>query len=431
MIFNNYAMIRSIQYMRFIYLLILLSVPLTSAAQTVITLEQYLNLVGKQSLSYIAAQYNVSIAEAGIESARVFPDPELSIGAYDNQQSTLHLGRGYNANIGTTLELGGKRRARIGLAASQAELSRALLQDFFRNLRAEASIAYFNAIQQHSLFQLLNNSYNTMKQLADADSLRFKLGAITEIDARQSKLEAGNLLNNLIQGEADWKAALVQLNLYTGKMPADSLLLQTGDVTHLTRDFSLAALISDAQANRADAVAAQNTKTVADKSLQLIKANRRIDLGVFAGIQYAGESVNEVAPTPAYRSFSAGISMPLKFSNINKGEVKAAQYAIRQSAAQYEQVLLQIQTEVTQAYLNYKAAEKKVAQYKSGLLTEAEKVLAGKIYSYKRGESSLLEVLNAQRTYNDVQQSYHQSLYGYAAALIILEQSAGIWDIKL
>lgn len=80
--------------------------------------------------------------------------------------------------------------------------------------------------------------------------------------------------------------------------------------------------------------------------------------------------------------------------------------------------------------MNYKAAQQQATQFKNGLLTEAQKVLDGKIYSYKRGETSLLEVLNAQRTYNDVQQNYYQSLFNYASALITLERSAGIWDLQ-
>ncbi|SEV95436.1 outer membrane protein, cobalt-zinc-cadmium efflux system [Chitinophaga sp. YR573] len=402
----------------------------TGFVQTKLSLTQYLSLVGRQNLSYAAQQYNVNIAEAGIESAKVFPDPQLTFGAYDNQQSSKHLGQGYNAGIGTTLELGGKRKSRIDLAQSQVLLSKALLQDYFRNLQADASIAYFNALQQYNLLEVQQNSYATMAQLADADAIRFKLGAITEVDARQSKLEAGSLLNSLYQNEADWKTALVQLSINTGKAQSDTLLTPISDSDNLERDFALGTLIINAQNNRADVVAAINNKTVADKNLQLIRANRKIDLGISAGVQYSGEATNDIAPTPAYRSINAGISIPLKFSNRYKGEMKAAQYSIRQSAVQYDQVLLQIQTEVTQSYFNYKAAQKQVSQFKSGLLTEAQKVLTGKIYSYKRGETSLLEVLNAQRTYNDVQQNYYQSLFNYAAALVNLERSAGIWDIQ-
>jgi len=402
----------------------------TGFAKTRVSLTQYLSLVGKQNFSYVAQQYNVSIAEAGVESAKVFPDPQLSIGFYDNQQASKHLGQGYNAGIGSTLELGGKRKSRIDLAQSQLQLSKAMLQDYFRNLQADATIAYFNALQQYNLLQVQQSSYVTMEQLADADDIRFKLGAITEVDARQSKLEAGSLLNSLYQNEADWKTALVQLSINTGKAQSDTLLTPISNSDNLERDFALGTLITNAQDNRADILAAINSKTVADKNLQLIRANRKIDLGISAGMQYNGESTNTIAPTPAYRSINAGISIPLKFSNRYKGDMKAAQYSIMQAAVQYDQILLQIQAEVIQSYFNYKAAEKQVSQFKSGLLTEAQKVLTGKIYSYKRGETSLLEVLNAQRTYNDVQQNYYQSLFSYAEALVNLERSAGIWDIQ-
>lgn len=402
----------------------------TGFIKTRLSLTQYLSLVGRQNLGYAAQHYNVNIAEAGVESARVFPDPQLSLGAYDNQQASKHLGRGYDAAIGTTLEAGGKRKSRIDLAQSQVQLSKALLQDYFRHLQADASIAYFNALQQYNLLQVQQSSYATMAQLADADAIRFKLGAITEVDARQSKLEAGSLLNNLYQNEADWKNALVQLSINTGKVQPDTLLTPIWNLDDLERDFVLNTLISNAQYNRADLVAALNNKTVADKNLQLIRANRKIDLDISAGVQYSGESTNDIAPTPAYRSINAGISIPLKFSNSYKGDIKAAQYSIRQSAVQYNEVLLQIETEVIQSWFNYKAAQKQVSQFRSGLLTEAQKVLTGKIYSYKRGETSLLEVLNAQRTYNDVQQNYYQSLFNYAVALVNLERSAGIWDIQ-
>lgn len=430
-------MIKKMKNNSFLYLFVLLIGTLTGYAQSdtsfikkEIKLGEYLNLVGRKNLGYIAAQYNVSIAEAGIESAKVFPDPELNVGAYDNQQSSLLLGRGYSAGISTTLELGGKRSARVALAKSQSELSKALLLDFFRNLRADAALAYFNAVQQYHLFGVLQNSYSTMRQLANADSIRFSLGSITETDARQSRLEARSLLNNLIQGEADWKTTLIQLSLNVGKVDSSTFLVPVNDLMDLERKFSLLQLISNAQASRADAVASHNTQAVATNTLQLAKANRSIDLGISAGMQYNGASTNELAPTPAYRSVNVGISVPLKFSNAYKGELKTAQFLRKQTTTQYEQVLLQIKTEVTQAYMNYKAAEKQVAQYNNGLLSDARKVFEGKAYSYKRGETSLLEVLNAQRTYNEVQQSYYQAQYNYAATLVQLERAAGIWDMN-
>jgi len=41
-----------------------------------------------------------------------------------------------------------------------------------------------------------------------------------------------------------------------------------------------------------------------------------------------------------------------------------------------------------------------------------------------------LEILNAQRTYDEVQAQYIETLFNYNAALVELERSCGIWDIK-
>ena len=58
-------------------------------------------------------------------------------------------------------------------------------------------------------------------------------------------------------------------------------------------------------------------------------------------------------------------------------------------------------------------------------------MMDGKIYSYNRGEVSLLEVLDAQRTYDEVQAQYIETLFNYSSALVELERSAGIWDIEI
>ena len=76
------------------------------------------------------------------------------------------------------------------------------------------------------------------------------------------------------------------------------------------------------------------------------------------------------------------------------------------------------------------AERKQVQQFQSGLLLEAKRVLDGKVYAYQRGKTSLLEVLNAQRTYNTIRMDYFTTLYSYASALVQLERAAGIWDIN-
>ena len=84
-----------------------------------------------------------------------------------------------------------------------------------------------------------------------------------------------------------------------------------------------------------------------------------------------------------------------------------------------------------QAYRSYQSFSKQVEHYENGMLSQAREVIDGKIYSYNRGEVSLLEVLDAQRTYDDVQAQYIETLFNHSTALVELEKSAGIWDVEL
>ena len=321
----------------------------------------------------------------------------------------------------------GKRHARIDLARSQHELSKALLADFFRNLEAETTEYFLEALKQKQLFDVKLNSYQTMKRLAQADSIRLKLGSIMEIDAIQSNLEAGSLFNELLQSEADLRNAMIVLSQATGTLKTDTLWTPDGNLKFKQRSFLIGDLYKTALEKRADLVAALYTKDVANKALKVAHKERHIDLDLSLGI---GNSYPSAGTGPTATTISGGIAIPLKFSNYYKGDLKLAQFQVAQSEVLYEKAELQIRSEIAQAMQNYLAFCKQVESYDHGLIESAQNVRRGKIYSYSRGETSLLEVLNAQRTYNDIQQSYYETLFNRAVALVELEKAAGIWDIS-
>ena len=409
------------------YSLLLLAILcyLSGYSQT-LTFEEYMNNVKNNNINYLVEKYNVNIADAGIQAAKVFPDPALSLSATDNQQETLKMGYSFDAALDYTLELGGKRKARIRLAQSQKDLADAQLEDFFRNLQADAVIQYLSALKQKQLLEISVSSYNQMKQLADADSIRFKSGQISEIDAMQSKLEANTMWNELEQNRANYKNALVELSMYQGDKDFTVIDSISGKLSYQKVDYNLSSLIVTAQNNRADLQAALFSKDVSAKTLQLARANRAIDLGINIGATHNTVSTNEIAPAPAFTGLMAGISIPLKFSNSNKGVIKAAQFAAKQSEAGYEAVEMQISKEVMQAYHNYESACRQVEQFQTKLLSDAGTILKNKTYSYQRGETTLLDVLNAQRTYNDIYRDYCETLYNSMTALVELKRACGV-----
>jgi outer membrane protein, heavy metal efflux system len=388
--------------------------------------KEYIDLVKTHNLEYAAEKLNINISEAAIEVAKIFKDPYISMDLTENSENRSETDYGLSSEIGKTIELGGKRKARIDLSRSENELAKALVTEYFRNLQAEATLAYLEGMKQKQLFMVRYDSYQTMKKLHEADSIRFKLGSIMEIDVIQSKLEAGILLNESIHAIAEWKNSLTKISLMTGTSKNDTLFLPSSHLHDAFREFSLNNLIMEALSNRADLLAAILNREVSQKNLILARKERNTDLDLKLGVSNSW-FIGGASPTST--GITAGIAVPLKFSNFYRGELQIAQVRVQQSEALFNHAELQVRNEILQAWELYQDYCKQVENFDKGLLENAENVRKGKIYSYQRGETSLLDVLNAQRTYNDIQTTYYEALFNRAAALVELEKAAGIWDI--
>ena len=388
----------------------------------------FLKRVFENNLEYAAEKFNIDIAEAELRAAAIFPDPELSFGWVDNQQNRMQMGYGFEAELSWDLELGGKRKARKDLARDEKGLADLELLNFYNTLRADATIAFLEGLQNKMLYDIQHDSYLSMNQVAQSDSIRFGLGQISKIDAVQSKLEAKSMYNELMDVEDTWVSSLLDLSNFSSDTKG-IMIYPVGAFDSFDRIFNLEDLIITAQNNRVDFLVAQQNKIVADRKVRLAKAERVVDLGLSIGVENNSFVKNAIAPTPGNTAVKAGISVPLKFSNKRDSSLKVALYEEKQAQLSYQQVELELAKEIELAYRVYYTKQKQKNRFENGMLVEAREVFEGIRYSYQRGASSLLEVLEAQRSYNETQQAYAETLYDYAVALVELEKAVGIWDI--
>ena len=79
----------------------------------------------------------------------------------------------------------------------------------------------------------------------------------------------------------------------------------------------------------------------------------------------------------------------------------------------------------------FQATQKRVSRFQNGLLKDTQTALDGRRLSYQKGDSSLLELLDAQRSADEVTQSYYDALSDHLRATIELHRAAGIWNIQL
>ena len=409
-------------------LLINLELVAQTSSEQSLDYSKFIETVQTNNIAFAAERFSLDMAETEVISARAFIDPELQFGYFDNGDANRLMGKGFSVDMDWTIELGGKRKARVNLAKSEVELTKLVLLDYFKNLKADATIGFIESLYQKEILKVKENSFEMMNQLAKSDEVRFKLGEISETDARQSRLEAQTMKNEVMQAETEFSTSKIRLALFTGN---DQETLSTeGDLKSFQRDFDLIDLMEQALLNRTDYLTALQSKNVSQRLIELAKANRAIDLGISFGVEHSTEVRNLDAETPQFTQLRGGISIPLKFSNRLNNEVKIAQMQLKQSELQHKQIELEIKTQVRESYQLYESYKKQLKQFDVEMLKNADLILDAKKYSYKRGNSSLLEVLDAQRTYNEIQDQYLETLFNCASSLVELERAVGIWDIE-
>lgn len=119
-----------------------------------------------------------------------------------------------------------------------------------------------------------------------------------EIDATQSRLEAGILRNELLQARTDLHNAFSGLSLLTGSVATDTLYIPDASMHLSPRDFVLADLISTASMNRTDLVAALKNKEVAARALKATRRERNTDVDLSIAVSKNSRVRNEEAPAP-------------------------------------------------------------------------------------------------------------------------------------
>ena len=370
--------------------------------------EDFMRQVAERNAGYLAEKYNVEIAVANAQAAKVFNDPELSFGYSNNQDWSMQMGQSYETEISYTMSLGNVRGARMKVSMTEQQIAEKAAADYLCNLKAEAATAYAEAWCAAAKERIMYDAYSNMLKIAAGDSLRLSEGEVNATDALQSAMEAKRMRNDWLSSVSEARNAFTKLSSYAGGIPVDGVQDMLPGVTS-TAGKSLSQLQEIALDNRCDLHIAMLSKQLSENNLRLVRASRSMEISLNAGYSYNTEVRNEIAPAPKFHGFSVGVSVPLKFSSANRGEVNAAMAAVLQSEKALAAAELQIRTEVSMAYESYMTAENILDTYESSISEDAKTILENRIFGYKSGDSRLFELLEAQRAYDEVLISFMEA----------------------
>lgn len=402
--------------------------------QRYINFNHFLDAVAANNLNYAVQKYNVSIAQAQVTVAKLYPDPVPSV-AYTKDISNVppsqKFGDVWSVGASQTILLGGKIGAGVGVAEQNAGEAAALTEDFFRNLRAAAAEAYVNAAIADSTYEVNVRTYQDLTELVRINEQRVSAGDLGQVDLMQSRVDAIQARGSVLQADAARRQAFIALGQMMGISSRDTLYRPVGDITFPVHTFNLDSLIARAESTRPDIIAARRALAAARLGISLANADRWPDVTVGAAYTYTGSSTNNVSPFPSEKSLSVNVSIPIPLSDAsNNGTLQVAKLTYEQAQKSLAGAELSAETSVRQTYAQYQLAKEQYEQYSSQLLSDARKVRDARLYSYKAGGASLLDVLTAENTLSSVYLTYYGAVSNYANAVIGLEQAAGIWDIE-
>jgi len=179
--------------------------------------------------------------------------------------------------------------------------------------------------------------------------------------------------------------------------------------------LALGDLETKALANRPDLRAAVQGVTAAGSQHELAKVNGKVDVTAAANYSH----VNGIS------AMTFNVSVPLPVFNRNQGEIARTRYAITQAQQQQSAAQGQTMTDVRDAYEALQTSDRVAQYYRSGYLDVSQKNRDISEYAYRRGAASLLDFLDAERSYRATQLAWRQTIASYLTALEQLRAAVG------
>jgi len=394
----------------------------SAQAPAPLTIDQAVSEAVDHNLAVIAERYNLAVADARVLTASMRPNPVLTASVM-LPGSTI-----FNSNINpregivrgdVLLERGDKRDRRIEVAREARGVSELQLQNTVRTLVLNVQSAFIDVQQAQADLQLARESLAAFNEIVSINTERVRSGDLASVELARSRLAALQFQNDVRSRDTKLAVAIHRLRALLGRTDASPIEV-TGELRRDTAALRPEALQQQAMQLRPDLQALQRdqARSAADVRLQL--AQGKVDYTVSA------EFHRQLAPgSLSGNEWGLFFSAPLPFFNRNQGEIERARQEARQATARISALQSDITSDLRSAWEQYTTTHELVDTIEQQMLNQARDVRDTTAYSYRRGEASFIELLDAQRTFNDTMQGYNEARAEFARSLYTLDALTG------
>jgi cobalt-zinc-cadmium efflux system outer membrane protein len=412
-----------------------------------LTLDGALEVFRQRGLDLLIADAAVANAHGDLLSAQQLPNPNLGytyarILNYDPAQVCPGPGGGAAAcspnvhsfglsdNALLTQVLSGKRGLRIEVAEAAYRAARASREDAQRTLEFQLKSQYMQAVLAKDQLDFALEVQKGWAQTLELAQLKHHSGAIAEVDEAKIEIQKLEADQQVLTAKETLNAAQAAVGFLLGVRDGAPKFQVAADLPKFTVPPKLSqpdphALLEAAVESRPDLKALEAQVERARFSISSARRNRFPDLALNLGFNYAAPgggpfSSNTTPPTP-----NIGVSGNLPVLYQQQGEIEKAEADLRAQQALYEKARAQVSEDLTVALGNFAVERDQVTAMEARLLDRALLARDKTRLQYEKGGASLLEYLDAQRTFIGTNVEYLQDLASYWIAVFQVEQAIG------
>jgi cobalt-zinc-cadmium efflux system outer membrane protein len=378
-----------------------------------LTVDQAVALAIKQNPRLSAAAGEVAAAQAGVRSAGALANPALTVAP----GITSIGGTGEELLLQQPLEINGARgaRARVARAHLRGIHARAVVE--LRTLVFETKSAYYELARTQGLQSLARDALQTAEEFDRITRRQVEIGARPGIDQTQTGIEVIRARQQVTLAESRVTTAQAALNTLMGRPPAEPV----GQLPPL----ALAAVPAESEVALRQALATRAEITAAEAAQETFREEARL-----ARVQGRPDLVPQFRAGSITRGLrdsglGLGVTLPLFDYGSRRDRIRQAEAAARAQEGRIEATRRQVRQEVEQALARLRAAETVIRDYQSGVLDQARRLLEASRTGFQGGLTSVVALVEAQRTYRSVLTEYTNALVDHALARAELERATG------
>ncbi len=380
---------------------------------TRLSLDEAVALAVRENFTLRAKGFEVEAVRAGEITAGLRPNPTGSFLAekFRNGEEDPE----YTVSIAQPIELGGKRRRRLDSARAATRVAGHDLADVRRQILFQTKSVFVGVLAAKAALALAEENLKTLEELERVQRFRAERGDISELELTRIQVQQFTFQRDALDARQALRTAKIALRAVAGPDRIAEDYEVEGELGFRDVSYPGPDLVALALANRPDLRLAEAARDKARADVNLARANAAWDITPI--LEYQRLNGNN--------TIGFGISVPIRIFDRNQGEIARTMVEADRVEQIRRAVLAQVRADVQIALAAVEVQRQKALVLRDTYLPKAQQARETVEFAYRRGGLTLLDFLDAQRTYRDTALEYVRALGGYWAGIYQLEAAIG------